>query len=217
MTATATRFPEAFADPRMQAIFEEELAWGLPYASFDAFMTHSVQGVGELKDTLEIEGGDDPFAWGDDEMHNTASAALLILRNKQHLTNIDFTQLCWLEKSLFEEVCYCIAGSNAATEKRNLSRFTHLISAEQLQVARDFDKRLDEDDGDFIDEMFPSDQPLALEDKGGNIVRLPSESDEAVERTAAMLEEVFGLFSDEYKEASRQKRIRVLEYLTNIS
>jgi hypothetical protein len=221
MNATTTRFPESFADPMMQSMFEEELAWGLPYASFDAFMTHSVKGACTINDTLELESGDDPFAWGDVEVHKAASAALLTLRNKQHLSDAEFAQLCWLEKSLHEQVCYCFAGADEATVKRHLGRFAHLVNAKQLQLVRCSDEHLEDEKDDTIDEMFPSYMPLIFEDKGGNIVKPRPKSDEADTYFVA-LDEVFEQLSDEiaeaeYAEETRQLRTRLLKFLKNIS
>lgn len=166
-------------------------------------MHHSVHGAGDITKALQLENGDDPFAWGDDEMHNAASAALLVLRNKETLPDTDFAQLCWLERSLHEQVSFCVGPHlDEEHERRQLSRYSHLINDQQLQLVRQEDELL-EQDGTFdnndddtivsVEKLFPEDKLLKMRDDG-----------------------LGRIFSDAFKEESNLKRDRVLDYLTNI-
>lgn len=204
----ASAFREAYADPMMQGMYQKEREWGLPFDSFDSFMRHSVIGAGRIDDVLGLESTDDPFSWGDDEVYNAASAALLVLRNKKDLADEEFAQLCWLENSLHRQVSYCIAPHfGDATEARLLSRYAHLINEEQLRLLRDDDVRVDEE----VDHLIKEDEKGAFD----NVVEL---SPEALKRTGRRIENTIRrVLSAEYKAAQSEKRECVLEYLNRIA
>lgn len=204
----ASAYSEAYADPMMQGMYQEEREWGLPFDSFDSFMRHSVIGAGRINDMLKVETNDGPFSWGDDEVHNAASAALLILRSKKNLTDEEFAQLCWLERSLHMQVSYCIAPHfGEAAEARLLSRYAHLINEGQLRLIREDDARVHED----VDDLIRADENGAFD----NVVEL---SPEALKRTGRRIENTIRrVLSAEYKAVQNEKRERVLEYLNRIA
>lgn len=190
-----TLFPEAYADPRMQEMFQDEQRWGLPLPTFDIFMRHSVQGRRRIISSLGLGPGEHPFSWGGSVMHNAASAALLILRNKKNPTDTEYAQLCWLEMSLMEEVSFLEDGAH-------LGRFADLVNERQIKFLKEWDMRAQKEysylEGDKDDNLAPAIETVEM-------------SDEELEQEIKQFFE-----PSQFEVEDNKKRQRVLTYLKTI-
>lgn len=190
-------FPEAYADPGMQKIYEDEKAWGLPLPHFDFFIIHSIQGCEHIRSLLGLKSDDDPFfCWDDEEMFNACSKALLALRDKENLTNVQVDQLCWLEKGLMWRVI-CI------DKMEQLGKYAPLLTGEQVKFMQVWNMHFREFEDDLINNVDTT-----------NVIEF---SPEEIKKIADLLEEArSGIFSLEDEQKGNEKRERVLKYLKTI-
>lgn len=197
----STMFPEAYADPVMQEMYEDEKGWGLPLPHFDIFMRHSVRGRGQIMSSLGLESYDHPFSWHDKEMFDACSRALLALRNKENLTETQLDQLCWLEMSLMQEISFLddLEGE--------LGKFAVLVSEQQIEFMKGWEKRVGDEftdpEGDWCNTIDPTNDI--------------EPSPELTKRTSERVNDTINDFFSAEGEAKRKRtKARVLAYLKNI-
>lgn len=196
----STMFPEAYAEPVMQKIYEDEKAWGLPLPDFDFFMIHSVKGRERIKSSLGLKSGDDPFSWNDEEMFDACSKALLALRDKENLTEVQFAQLCWLETSLMEQVSFL-------DDLEQLGKYALLVTGEQVKFMQGWDMRVQEEFGDLEDDLSD------IIDSTNFVEPSPELVEETSDRIKKLIDDSF---SPEREQKNKKVRERVLTYLKTI-
>jgi hypothetical protein len=120
-----------------QMMYEREKAWGLPLASLNDWMQHSVHGASEIKEMFEdFNSGDGPFLAGG-KTSQVASQTLLTLRKKKELSDEETNQLCWLEKSLMGAVIAAIyLSSTPQRETEWLSDYGSVVTPHQIELVR---------------------------------------------------------------------------------